>query len=96
MTANKERDVDVWRGVFVSYRRGRHTQRNRQVLVRIEGVRSGGEAASFIGRKAILKIKTGKKIIGKVVALHGRGGVVRCIFRNGLPGQELSSQIEIR
>ena len=51
----------MYKGVFVSYRRGKHTQRNKQILIRIEGVNSRSEAARFIGRKSAWESKTGKK-----------------------------------
>jgi len=33
--------------------------------------------------------------MGKIVALHGKNGLVRARFRKGVPGQALGSPIEI-
>ncbi len=86
----------MYKGVFVSYRRGKRTQRNKQILIRIEGVNSRSEAARFIGRKSAWESKTGKRILGKVVGIHGRRGLVRVSLKKGLPGQALGSQITIK
>lgn len=80
----------------MSYRRGRFTQRNKQILIKIEGINSRNEAASFIGRKIIWKSKTKKTITGKIVSIHGRNGIVRVNLKKGLPGQAVGSQITIK
>ncbi|MDI6805626.1 MAG: 50S ribosomal protein L35ae, partial [Candidatus Bathyarchaeia archaeon] len=40
--------------------------------------------------------KNGKnKFVGKIVALHGKKGLVRVRFRRGLPGQALGTKVEL-
>ncbi len=83
------------RAVIISYRRGRHTQNPKQYLLAIEGVDSEGKAASYIGKKVVWVTKSGKKVHGRITALHGRKGVVRARFNKGLPGTALGSTAEI-
>lgn len=85
------------KGIFVSYRRGKHSsQRNKQILVKIKGIDDRNEAASFIGRKVLWRSPKGAFLIGTIVGVHGRGGVVRARFTKGLPGQALGAELLIR
>ena len=85
---------DALRGVVVNYRRGPKTQRSRECLLRFPGVRSFSEASQLIGRKVAWPVGE-RKCIGKIVATHGRNGLVRARFRKGLPGIALGSLVEI-
>ena len=81
-------------GVIVSYRRGPKTQKPEECILRFPSTESGGEAAHLIGRKVAWPI--GKhKARGKIVAFHGKNGLVRARFRKGVPGQALGSLVEI-
>ena len=76
----------VVEGVVVSFRTGPKTQRSKQCIIQFLGIKSSSEAGRLIGRKVVCA--TGKGAArGKVVALHGRQGLVRARFRKGLPGQ---------
>jgi large subunit ribosomal protein L35Ae len=35
------------------------------------------------------------RIVGKIVDLHGKKGLVRARFRRGLPGQALGTTVEL-
>jgi large subunit ribosomal protein L35Ae len=84
----------VGQGVIVSCRRGPKTQKNKEYILRFLGIESVSEAAHLIGRKVAWPI--GKhKALGKIVALHGKNGLVRARFRKGMPGQALGSPVEI-
>ncbi len=76
----------VVEGVVVSFRTGPKTQRANECMIQFLGVKSSGEAGKLIGRKVVCEIGKGT-VRGKVVALHGRKGLVRARFRKGLPGQ---------
>jgi len=76
----------VVEGVVVSFRTGPKTQRANECIIQFSGIKSDGEAGKLIGRKVVCKIGKGT-VRGKVVALHGRKGLVRARFRKGLPGQ---------
>ena len=82
---------------IVSYRRGRHTQNDRQMILLIADVASKEEAASLIGKKVVWESrgKQKRKITGAIAALHGTKGRVRAIFERGLPGQSLGEMVVI-
>ena len=81
-------------GIIISYRRGPRTQNPKECLLRFHGVGSVGEAGRLIGRKVAWPVKK-RKCRGKIVALHGRKGLVRARFQKGVSGQALGSFIEI-
>jgi large subunit ribosomal protein L35Ae len=81
-------------GVIVSCRRGPKTLKPKEYILRFPSVESVSEAARLIGRKVAWPV--GKhKARGKIVALHGKNGLVRARFRKGVPGQALGSLVEI-
>jgi len=82
-------------GVVVSFRRGRHTQNPRHVLVKVKGVDSREKAMELVGKEVVWTSSSGKKIRGKVASPHGNKGIIRVIFEKGLPGQALTTKVEI-
>ena len=82
------------KGVIASYRRGPKTQNSKECLLRFPCVESAGEAGRLLGRKVAWPVGE-RKCRGKIVALHGRKGLVRARFRKGVPGKALGSQVEI-
>jgi large subunit ribosomal protein L35Ae len=81
-------------GIVVSYRRGPKSQKPKQYILRFSNIESVGKAAQLIGRRVAWP--TGKhKSRGKIVAVHGKNGLVRARFRKGMPGQALGSSVEI-
>jgi large subunit ribosomal protein L35Ae len=81
-------------GVIVSCRRGPKTQKPKEYILRFSGIESVGGAARLIGRKVAWPV--GKhEVRGKIVALHGKNGLVRARFRKGVPGQALGSPVEL-
>jgi large subunit ribosomal protein L35Ae len=81
-------------GVIVSYRRGPRTQKPKECILRFPSIESGSEAAHLIGRKVAWPIEK-HKARGKIVAFHGKNGLVRARFRKGVPGHALGSLVEI-
>jgi ribosomal protein L35AE/L33A len=81
------------RGVIVNYRMGPKTQRPKEYIVRFGNVNSARQAAQLIGRKIAWPVGE-RKIRGKIVAVHGKNGLVRVRFRKGLP-EQTGTQIEI-
>ncbi len=81
-------------GFIVSYRTGPKTQRSKEYVLKFPNVRSPNEAARLIGRKIAWPVGE-RKIRGKIVALHGKRGLVRGRFRKGVPGQALGARVEI-
>lgn len=82
--------------VVASFRRGRHHQNTKQVIIKIAD--SAEEAQNYLG-KAVSWTSPGKspKVIkGTITALHGRKGNVRAVFtEKGLPGQALGKEVKI-
>jgi len=81
-------------GVIVSYRKGPKTQKPKECILRFPSIESGSEAAHLIGRKVAWPIGE-HKARGKIVAFHGKNGLVRARFRKGVPGRALGSPVEI-
>lgn len=82
---------------IVSYRRGRHTQTDNQMILVVEGVSKRAEAEKLKG-KSVEWVADGKKktsIKGSVQAPHGNKGAVRVLFERGMPGQALLSRVTL-
>ncbi len=78
-------------GTIVNYRRGRHTQKDNQMVIIVEGKKP----EDLIGKKAIFKTQTGKDILGKVTGKHGTKSAVKVLFEKGMPGQSLGKKVLI-
>ena len=81
-------------GLIVSYRMGPKTQRSKECVLKFPNIKSSSEAARLIGRKVAWPVGE-RKIRGKIVALHGKRGLVRARFRKGLLGEALGTPVEI-
>jgi large subunit ribosomal protein L35Ae len=67
---------------------------SKECLIQFAHVNSVSVAGLLIGRKVVWK--QGKnKLLGKIVGLHGKKGVVRAKFRKGVPGQALGTTVEL-
>lgn len=86
--------VQTIQGVIKNYRVGPGTQRSKECIIKFPHVTSVSEASRLIGRKVAWKLGK-KKIVGKIVALHGGKGLVRARFRKGVPGQALGTKVEL-
>jgi len=84
------------KGKVVQFRRGRHTIHERQFLIEISGINSREKASKLIGKDVSWKSPVGKIINGKVASPHGNKGVLRCIFEKGLPGQAVTTDVEVK
>ena len=80
----------------MNFRRGRKTYTPRHFLIMVEGVNDRKKASSLVGKSVSWKSSAGKIINGKIAAAHGNNGVVSAIFEKGLPGQALTSKVEIK
>ncbi len=80
----------------IQFRRGRHTIKERHFLIEIEGIVTREEAGKFVGKEVEWKSPAGKIIKGKISSAHGNKGVVRAIFEKGLPGQAVTTKVEIK
>ena len=82
-------------GTILSYRRGRHTQNVNQMLIELENVNSREKAKEFLRKKLIWTSPSGKEIKGEIIALHGNKGVVRVKFERNLPGQAITTKVQV-
>jgi len=82
-------------GIVLSIKRGNNKYNPRQVILKV------GEDASkifhqLIGRKVVwTHPKTGKKFIGKIIRLHGKGKYVIAYFRKQPPFQFIGERVQI-
>ena len=83
------------KGIIVQFRRGRHRIHERHYLLDI-GLQSKEEAKRFSCKEVEWKSSSGKIIKGKISDAHGNKGLVRAIFEKGLPGQAITTEIDIK
>lgn len=82
------------KAIIAGFRRGVHTYKPRHFIIEIEN--SNKESSlKLIGKTITWKSPAGKKITGKISALHGNKGLLRAIFEKGLPGQAINTEAEI-
>jgi large subunit ribosomal protein L35Ae len=83
-------------GRVIQFRRGRKTISERHFLIEIDGVSNKEQALKFVGKSVVWKSPAGREINGKIAASHGNKGVVRAIFEKGLPGQAVTTKVEVK
>ncbi|MFC1710638.1 50S ribosomal protein L35ae [Nanoarchaeota archaeon] len=84
------------KGKVIQFRRGRHTIHEKHFLIEIEGIGSRKDAEKFVGKEVEWKSPAKKIIKGKISSAHGSKGVVRAIFEKGLPGQAVTTDVEVK
>ncbi len=82
------------KGIVVQFRRSRHRIHERHYLLDL-GMQSREEAKKLAGKAVQWKSPGGKIISGKVSDAHGNKGLVRAIFERGLPGQAVTTEVEL-
>lgn len=83
------------KGIVVQFRRGRHVIKERHFLIDVNA-KNITEAKKLIGKEVIWTSPAGKKIHGKISGPHGNKGLVRAIFERGLPGQAVTTEVEVK
>ena len=83
------------KGKVIQFRRGRHTYRAKHFILEF-GAKNKEEAAKLEGKDVSWKSPAGKIIKGKIASSHGNKGLVRAIFEIGLPGQAISTDVEVK
>ena len=84
------------KGKIIQFRRGRKTFTPRHFLIKVEDVSKKEDAKKLVGKEVVWKSPANKEIKGKVSGAHGNNGVIRAIFEKGLPGQALTTEVEIK
>ncbi len=82
------------KGIVVQFRRGRKTIHERHYLLDL-GSKDRDEAKKLSGKEVVWKSPAGKEIKGKISDAHGNNGLVRAIFEKGLPGQAITTEVEV-
>ena len=83
-------------GKIIQFRRGRKTIIEKHFLIEVKGVSNRKDAEKLAGKEVVWSSPAGKKIKGKISAPHGNKGLVRAIFETGLPGQAVTTKVEIK
>jgi len=83
------------KGIVVQFRRSRHRIHEKHYLLDI-GMKDRAEAKKMAGRIVEWKSSAGKIIKGKISDAHGNKGLVRAIFESGLPGQAVTTDVEVK
>ena len=83
------------KGIVVQFRRGRKMIHERHFLLDI-GLKTREEARKMAGKEVSWKSPGEKIIKGKISDAHGNRGLVRAIFEIGLPGQAVTTDVEMK
>jgi len=85
------------KGIIVQFRRGRHIIHEKHYLLDL-GFQNREEASKMKGKEVIWKTPgaKAKEIRGKISSAHGNKGLVRAIFERGLPGQAITTEVEVK
>ena len=83
------------KGKVIQFRRGRKTIHEKHFLLDF-GASNREEAKKFVKKIVEWKSPAGKIIKGKISSPHGNKGIVRAIFEKGLPGQAITTEVEIK
>jgi ribosomal protein L35AE/L33A len=83
------------KGIIVNFRGGLHTQRNNQMVVKVDSVNSKKDAEKMVGKKVTWTSPAGKELIGKVTQPHGNKGALRVLFGKGMPGQSVGKEVKV-
>ena len=81
--------------MIIQFRRGRHRIHEKHFILDF-GMKNREEAEKLVGKEVEWKSPAGKIIRGKISSSHGNKGVVRAIFEKGLPGQAITTEVEIK
>lgn len=82
------------KGIVVNFR-GLHTQRNNQMIVKVDSVKSKTDGEKLIGKKVVWTTPSGKEIVGYVSKPHGNKGALRVRFDKGMPGQAVGKEVRV-
>lgn len=83
------------KGKVIQFRRGRHNFTPRHFLLDF-GLKNKEDAAKLKDKEVSWKSPAGKIVKGVIASSHGNKGLVRAIFEIGLPGQAISTEVELK
>jgi ribosomal protein L35AE/L33A len=80
-------------GKITNYQVGNKSQSPKVCLIEFQGIPKS-DAGKLVGRKVAWK--SGKScMLGHVISLHGKNGMVRVRFKHGVPGQAIGTMVEL-
>jgi len=85
-------------GTIASFRMGRHTQYDNQMIMVVNGVDTKEKASKLMGKTVVWATpskKEKREIKGKITKEHGSKGAVRVLFEKGMPGQSITNKVRI-
>jgi len=83
-------------GIVIHFRRSKHRTSENQMIIQPDKSVDFTSAKAVVGKKVSWKSPSGKVLVGKVSAAHGRNGCVRVLFETGMPGQAVGARVEIQ
>jgi large subunit ribosomal protein L35Ae len=83
------------KGIVVQFRRSRHRIHEKHFLLDV-GTQTREQAKKLVGKIVEWKSQSGKIVKGKISDAHGNKGLVRAIFESGLPGQAVTTEVEVK
>ncbi len=83
-------------GTIVNFKGGRHTQVTNQMIIVVDSVKNKEDANKLVGKKVIWKSPANKEIKGEIRSAHGNKGALRVLFETGMPGQAISTKVDIQ
>ena len=83
------------KGKVIQFRRGKKRIHEKHFLLDV-GAENREKAGKFVGKNVEWKSPAGKIIRGKISSAHGNKGLVRAIFEKGLPGQAITTGVELK
>lgn len=83
------------KGTVIQFRRRRTGFTPRHFILDF-GMKNKEEALSLAGKDVEWKSPAGLIIKGKIASSHGNKGMVRAIFEKGLPGQAITTEVEMK
>lgn len=86
--------IQKMQGIIVNYRVGPRSQKPKECIIKFSHANSFSEASKLVGRKVAWE--NGKnRIVGQIIASHGKKGLVLVRFRRGVPGQALGTIVTL-
>ncbi len=79
---------------IVNYHIGIKTQASKEILIQVAEAESAGKVGQLVGKKVVWKNQT-SKLVGQIIGLHGKNGMLKAKFKKGLPGQAIGSTVEV-
>ena len=67
---------------------------SKEILIKFATIDSASQAGSFVGKKVVWKSGQ-SKIVGRIIDLHGKTGMLKARFNKGVPGQAIGQTVEL-